>query len=41
VWAIPMRRKAHSNTYTIEANHKRSWLARMVVVDGRSANRSS
>src|SRR5258708_16408849 len=33
----PMRRKAQSSTTTIEANHRRIWLARIVAVEVRSA----
>src|SRR6516162_5655718 len=35
------RRRAQTSTYAIAANHSRNWLARMVVAEVRSANRSS
>src|SRR3954451_20129394 len=40
VWASPIRRRAHRRTYAIEANHSRSWLARMLAAEVRSAKRS-
>ena len=39
--ARPRRRSAVTSTQAIEANHSRSWLARMVAALVRSANRSS
>jgi hypothetical protein len=41
VCARPMRRKAQSSAQAMDANHKRSWLARIVAAEVRSANRSS
>src|SRR6516162_9687205 len=35
------RRRAQTSTYAIAANHSRNWLARMVLAEVRSANRSS
>src|SRR3954465_8571929 len=40
VWASPIRRKAHRRTEAIEANHSRSWLARIVAAEVRSAKKS-
>ena len=34
-------RRAQSRTHAIEANHSRSWFARIVAADVWSANRSS
>src|SRR5215471_21841554 len=36
-----MRRRAQTSTYAIAANHSGNWLARMVLAEVRSANRSS
>ena len=36
-----MRRRAQSSTQAMEANHSRNGLARMLLVEVRSANRSS
>lgn len=41
VCARPIQRSPQSSTYAIAANHRRSWLVRMVAVEVRSANRSS
>jgi hypothetical protein len=41
VWASARRRSATIRTYAMEANHRRSWLARIVAALVRSAKRSS
>jgi len=41
VWMSAIRRSAVSSTLAIEANQRRSWLARMVAALVRSAMRSS
>ncbi len=37
VSARAMRRNAQSRIYAIDANHRRSWLARIVAAEVRSA----
>jgi hypothetical protein len=41
VCAGPIRRRAHISTWAAQAGHNRSWLARVVAAEVRSANGSS